>query len=301
MEFVTGSAQLDNVLDRLQDVHEKQNGKGWESLCPAHDDHHRSLGIAKGDNNKVLLNCGAGCGYIDIVKAIGLRAEDLFPTEAKTERRVVDCYNYNDESWQTLFQVVRYDPKEFRQRCWTANEQWSYSLNGVRRILYRLPELLSADPSDYVFIVEGEKDANILAELGFVVTTSPGGAGKWQAAFNEPLHGRKVVILPDNDGPGLKHADSVARSLHGTAATVQIVQLSGLPLKGDVSNWLDAGGTVEGLSQLVLEGALFDPSEIKPEIKQDLAPSTFAITFSGQELLCMEIPEPKWAVQGILP
>src|SRR5262249_4725641 len=124
----------------------------------------------------------------------------------------------------------------------------------VERVLYRLPELLAAAPSVSVFVCEGEKDADALAGLGLVATTNPGGAGKWRWEYNEPLHGRVVVLLPDNDKAGRQHAEVVTRSLQGIATTVKVVALPGLPEKGDLSDWLTAGGTRESLERLVADG-----------------------------------------------
>jgi DNA primase len=116
------------------------------------------------------------------------------------------------------------------------------------------PELLAAAPSVSVFVCEGEKDANAVTRLGLVATTNPGGAGKWRIEYNEPLHGRVVVLLPDNDKAGREHAEDVTRSLQGIAATVKVVALPGLLEKGDVSDWLTAGGTRETLERLIADG-----------------------------------------------
>ncbi len=111
----------------------------------------------------------------------------------------------------------------------------------MRRVLYRLPELLAAKRKKFVFDVEGEKDADRLAELGLVATCNAGGAGTWKEEYNEHLQGRPVVILPDDDAPGRDHAQRVARALHGIAKSVRVVDLPDLPDKGDTSDWLDAG------------------------------------------------------------
>jgi DNA primase len=111
----------------------------------------------------------------------------------------------------------------------------------VRRVPYRLPELLKADPSCPVFIPEGEKDCNRLWDIGLVSTTNVGGAGKWRADDGEFLRGRQVVLLPDNDDVGRRHAELVAHALHEIAAGVRILPLPEVGEKGDVSDWLDAG------------------------------------------------------------
>src|SRR6202044_304078 len=108
---------------------------------------------------------------------------------------------------------------------------------------YHLPELLAADPAKSVFIAEGEKDVDNLRNHRVVATTNAGGAGKWKPSYNEFFRDRHVVILQDNDDAGQQHAEAVADSLRGTAASVRVLLLPELPPKGDVSDWLSDGGT----------------------------------------------------------
>ncbi|MDP9350275.1 MAG: hypothetical protein M3P51_01850, partial [Chloroflexota bacterium] len=70
------SKTLQNVLGLLEGV--KPNGKGYQALCPAHDDHNPSLSVAEGDDGRVLLKCFAGCSVEEIVAAVGLETRDLF-------------------------------------------------------------------------------------------------------------------------------------------------------------------------------------------------------------------------------
>jgi hypothetical protein len=167
--------------------------------------------------------------------------------------RLVKEYSYRDEHGDEVFQVVRLEPKSFRQRWYNANEAaWVWKMEGVTRVLYRLPELVAADPALPVYIVEGEKDADALAELGVVATTNPGGAGKWRlvdACSRRALAGRHVVIVPDADQPGRRHADDVASLVVPYVASIRRVAL---PAGKDASDWIAAGGTVEQLEQLRL-------------------------------------------------
>lgn len=152
--------------------------------------------------------------------------------------RIAATYDYTDEQGKLLFQLVRFEPKEFRQRQPDGKGGWVWNLQGVYRVLYRLPQLLAASPERTVFLVEGEKDVHSLEALGLLATTNPMGAGKWEPVYSEWLSGRRVVILPDNDEAGEHHAGLVARALIGVAAAVFVVRLPGLPAKGDVSDWL---------------------------------------------------------------
>ncbi len=165
--------------------------------------------------------------------------------------RIVKTYDYRDEEGRLLFQVCRMEPKDFRQRRPKPSGGWEWKVKGCRFVPYRLPELVKANPKRPVLIAEGEKDADRLAVLGCLATTNPGGAGKWRPEYNEHFRGRKVIILPDNDEPGWRHANATALGLHGIAAEVKVVQLPGVPEKGDVSDWLEAGGTLDQLRKLI--------------------------------------------------
>ncbi|MGA2068766.1 MAG: hypothetical protein ABSG86_27610 [Thermoguttaceae bacterium] len=243
---------LDLVLSRLTE-HAKSrglpppamNGDGQGSACcPAHDDRRQSLSVAVGDGGGVLLKCHAGCPTESVVEAMGLKMRALFPSHVgRNGNPATATYYYLDEDGRPLFQVLRYTPKSFSQRRPDGKGGWIASVRGVRRILYRLPELLAAPASKVVYIVEGEKDVDRLRSLGLVATCNPMGAGKWRPEFAECLAGRRVVVIPDNDEAGRAHADQVARSLAGAARSVKLLDLPDLPEHGDVSDWLDAGGT----------------------------------------------------------
>jgi 5S rRNA maturation endonuclease (ribonuclease M5) len=241
---------LERVLSLLPD--HKRNGKGWKARCPAHEDRQASLSITEGEDGRALIYCHARCDFDDVLACLGLKASDVMPPkpEPRSARKALKIYAYLDEAGTLLYEVVRYEPKDFRQRRPDGKGGYIWNLDGVRRIPYRLPEMIASSKTETVFIVEGEKDADRLAGLGFIATTCPQGAGKWGKLDPKSMRhfqGRRVVVLPDNDEPGRTHAAQVAHSLHGTAAELKLVQLEGLPSKGDVSDWLNAGKTTEDL------------------------------------------------------
>lgn len=172
---------------------------------------------------------------------------------------IENTYDYRDESDKLLYQVIRFKPKGFKQRRPDGKGGWIQNLNGTGRVLYRLPELLKASMQDYVFVVEGEKDCDRLWVEGFVATTSPMGATNWRDEYTKFLQGRLVAILPDNDAPGRRHAEQVAKSLNEVAGQVRIVELPGLKKSGDISDWLDNGGTREQLMQLLEQSPVYAP------------------------------------------
>jgi hypothetical protein len=244
------------IAERL---HARRNGSGWIAKCPAHEDRVASLSISESKSDgRVLLHCHAGCMKESVLAAAGLEMRDLFP-DASSAPRIVAEYNYLDECGQLLFQVVRFNPKDFRQCRPDGNGGRSWNLNGVRRVLYDLPDVLKAKS---VLVCEGEKDCGVAHELGLVATCNPGGAGKWRPEYSETLRGKRVAIISDADEPGRKHAKTVAASLYGKAATVKVLELPGAK---DLSEWVEHGGTRDALLELIRKA---------PEWKPEAGPST---------------------------
>ncbi len=170
----------------------------------------------------------------------------------RPERHIVEVYPYVDESNRLLYEVVRYQPKDFRQRRPDGRGGYSYSLDDTRRVLYRLPDLIEAVALERtVYIAEGERDADNLAALGLTATTNPGGAGKWRDEYGEHLRGAHIIVLPDNDDVGRRHATTLVSALTGIAASVRQIELPGLSPKGDVSDWLAQGHTRAELEELL--------------------------------------------------
>ena len=205
------------------------------------------------DNGKISVQCFADCDIDDVLQPIGLKARDLYPDKpeaTKPKPQIVCTYDYHDADGRLAFQVVRYQPKHFKQRRpdTTKPGGWAWNLDGIDRPLYRLPDVLKAKAEGQpVFLVEGEKDADALAALGLTATTNAGGAGRWTDADADVLQGCDVIIIPDNDAPGIKAAWRRFDSIWGAT----LVVLPGLPDKGDVSDWLAAVGTVGELWALV--------------------------------------------------
>lgn len=201
--------------------------------------------------------------------------------------REVAHYDYIDEDGNLLVQVVRFEPKTFRQRRRDAAGAWTWSVRGIRQVPYRLPELSEAISLDRpVYIVEGEKDVENLRNIGLIGTCNAGGAGKWRAELDEHFRGADVVILPDHDPQatnpdgtlrfhpdgspiftGQDHATLVAGHLYGIAARVRVLDLAwhwpDMPAKGDVSDWILAGGTNDALQTLAQQTPDWSPTTFK--------------------------------------
>ena len=97
----------------------KRTAEGWKACCAAHDDRNPSLSISDTDDGKILVKCHAGCSQDAVIES--LKRLGAWPTsnecpKEKSKRRIVATYDYTDENGTLLYQVVRYDPKDFRQR-----------------------------------------------------------------------------------------------------------------------------------------------------------------------------------------
>lgn len=235
-----------------------------------------------------LVHCFAGDDPIltkDYVRArLGLPEwQPQGQANGITRPRVVAEYVYQKEDGTPYLRVQRTDRKDFWQSHWTGTG-WAKGKPAGSALPYRLPELLEAT-HDTVFVVEGEKDADRLARLGFVATTNPEGAGKWSADLSRWLAGRIVHIVADNDEAGQKHGNSVAQALSGVAREVRVIRLPELPQKGDVSDWLDAGGTPERLAEICEAAPLYrrpfaestrrSPGEVRISTAADLRRMSF--------------------------
>ena len=209
--------------------------------------------------------------------------------------RHVATYNYVDANGALLYQVVRLEPKSFRQRRPDGNGGWIWK-QGERRVLYRLPEILKY-PDGTVFVTEGEKDADRVASLGHCATTVA--HGKWTDECVNALAGRDVVIFEDNDDAGREKALKAAQLLHGNAKTVRVVRLPGLSEGGDVSDWLDAGHNGDDLVEKAFDTPLWNPAEdSQPRSRPLIQP--VASTFTADALIAMMFEQIKFVVKDFI-
>lgn len=243
-----------NVLQKIGKVH--RHGDEWFGQCPAHADSTPSLAVKETQDGRVLLYCHAGCETETILEALELDWSDVGNGERHTDRGVgksiVARHPYVDEDGELLYENVRYTPKDFRLRRPDGHGDWIYSIRGARRVPYRLPDVKSAIESGrVVWLVEGEKDADRLAEMGL-------------AASNLRVHdqwsrmagyfaGADVVIISDSDEAGSGYAQEAADALSGHSRRIRMLQLPGVDDGEDVSDWLDRGGTLDELQELALE------------------------------------------------
>ena len=265
-----------------------RSGEGWTALCPSHNDTTPSLTIAEGDDGRTLVCCQRGCTFDIIAGTLQLTPADFYDRDEVTEwdpkrdgYKVTAGHTYTDATGALLFEKQRREPKpghpaRGHAKTFTVRRpdpdkpgRWLYSLGKTERPLYRLSEVGEAIAAGRrVFVVEGEKDADNLAALGFVATCNDGGAGSWQQQHTDALEGARVVLIPDNDATGRAHARAVAEALAGVADSVVVPDLatladgSPMPRKGDVSDWLASGGTADALKDKVRDAPAYADSPL---------------------------------------
>jgi len=224
---MTGAA-VQRVINALTDHGStpKPSNGSYKALCPAHDDHNPSLSITQGTDGRVLLKCFTGCQPEDIVAALGLSMPDLFesrPKPRESRLREVRAYDYLRPDGSLSYQVVRYDPKNFKQRRPGGPDGWVWDLKDLsaedRELPFKLPELAAfrgGQPEQALVIAEGEKDCLAIWEQEIPATCNAGGAGKWKDGHSKAvirLSFTDVVIIADRDEPGKSHALAVRDSL----------------------------------------------------------------------------------------
>lgn len=282
----------------LQKFQANGNAKG-KGCCPFHPDENPSLSVDLSTGQYYCFVCRNGGGLVKFymrLKSVSFsqaltELSDYSCTDATKQTEVV--YPYTDEDGKLLFEVVRFVPKTFRQRRPDGKGGYIWNLDGIKIVPYRLPEVKA---SDTVFICEGEKDCNHLTNIGLAATTNPQGAGKWRGEFSQYFTGKDIVIICDNDEPGAKHGQDVAQKLSRSAKSIKVVSpLTGVPTKGDVSDWLKIPANDKGkLLELVKSTSLWSP---QANSKNE---STMPLTRLGDLFLERE-ESTSWLVDDLLP
>ena len=242
----------------------KQNGDGWAlGLCCFHPDTNPSLSINTNTGKYKCFSCGSNgdiftfyqkkydCDFKEalngLAKIAGIdtsKKEQPKKQIKNTKSRVVATYVYTDKTGKPLHRTVKTDQKDFFQEHLDAKGNWIKGVKGVQLVLYNLPKVIN---SSDVYFVEGERDCEALSKLGFCATTNPMGAGKLprqqeKHAILDPLTGKRVFAIADNDKAGKAHVEQLAELLHGKAKEVRIVDLPGLEEGQDVSDFIQKLG-----------------------------------------------------------
>lgn len=234
--------------------------------CPCHNDKKASLSISQGRNNRIILSCHAGCNYKNILSEVGLTEADLFNDGRATQEKnlltkiasyvdkpIEAVYDYKDANGKYLYSKIRFFGKVIRYAVIDKKND-SFTMEKPKGVysLYNLPAAIKAIKKGYpVYITEGEKDVDTLKNLGFTAVTA-GSASDWRSEFAHYFTGARVVILPDNDAPGLELKDKILKSLRAFAHSIKVV-ITSQAEHGDVTDYMNERHSKEDLQKLMDE------------------------------------------------
>ena len=334
---------MNKLKKTFSDIVERTRAKpigssdSFSGLCPSHDDNSASMSITM-ENDRILLYCHTGCNIDDICLSLGIEQTDLFvpidekqinrvPVPQKVENKhkrkkaqkntnglvvffsskhqknVTESvrYSYFNADGKTAYYVIRSDPKDFRP----MTPDGFLDLEGVERLPYRLPELMQGvKDSKQILLLEGEKDVDRAMAMGFVATTFVGGAGKWRDEYSEYFRDADVVLIPDNDDPGLYGMTEIATKLHDTASRIRMLELPGLGPRQekhgkDFSDWIE----LEGNTKNTLEKIISDLQEWLPEknesVIDELNKKHFVTRVGGKTIVVNEDYDPAMERQSL--
>lgn len=303
------SNRIVNSLDEAIEV--AKGGGDVMCKCPAHDDGTASLHVKRGEKQPVIMKCQAGCETDAVLAAAGIDPASIMDGEQEWHDRPVrdillngdgsapknmwtprgtasHRYIYRDENGNVLFEVMRIPgtqpgKKSFMQRQPDVDQRSGYkwTMEGARRVLYDLPELIAAKAEGKtIHVVEGEKDAETGKALGEVFTTAPMGAGvgKWLEEYSESLAGADVVLIPDADEPGRRHMRAVRDSLIEHGCTVRVLETA--PGFKDLTEHIQGGKTLADLIETISDGNDSKESsgiDVLQIVKRVISPTSFII------------------------
>ena len=319
---------FDDIVERTEAAKETSSGD-LMGICPAHDDEKASLSIKLTDD-RIMLNCFAGCKFDNIRKGLGFDAKDLFASsyrqtqvkekKATTENlstpktklelnyKEVERYRYELHDGTPMFVVIRQEAfdaggkkhKKFLQaKVAPSGEVQSWKMKDTLRLPYHLPELRKAIQTNKpILLVEGEKDVHSAENLGFAATTVPGGAKSsgGEKVIDECAEWFKaadLLLCPDNDESGKPWMQMIGRQLRAKAERIRWLDLPGMGHKEDLSDWIEKGGNSAKLQGLVDNATDFvvELESEPPKPKRD---------FYLEPWSALKPIKPDWLVKGIL-
>jgi hypothetical protein len=221
-------------------------------------------GIDRGGDIFAFVKRLRGCSFPEAVRCVAEFAGMVSESDAPPPKmRLVATYVYQNADGTPRFEELRYEDgqgnKTFKIRHKGPDGTDVWAMPEGPRVPYNLP-LLVERPGARVYVPEGTKCVDRITLEGAVATTNALGAGKWGPDETAAVAGRpEVIVLPDNDPPGRDHGQKVAAAVYGQVAVVKVVELPGLPPKGDVVDWLDAGHSLAELDKITDAAPAWEP------------------------------------------
>jgi len=248
------SSDLEILAGKLEG---KRVGIGYQCKCPCHEDKKNSLSLNESSAVGILFRCHAGCTQDEVGTALkallGIKPEEkIVKLNAPNRRKsAVATYPYYRELNNLAYEKLRYEPKYFNFRH-QVNGEWVYSKpKDVEAILYFQVKFKRLQGKALVIIAEGEKDCDNLNKLlgdTAVAVTNDNGAAGWTKAHQDILGDSEFIICEHLDEAGRRRSTKIASlALPGKLLGVVRFKQGEVPDKGDVSDWLAKGHTVEEL------------------------------------------------------
>lgn len=229
------------------------NNQGWACLCGSKGDIFTAYEMIYGKKPFSEMK-------EDLASMLHIQAEEK-PTIVKSSRN-----DYFEDTGKLEYYKQRLDLSNGKKTfCFYMPDGKKGLVEGQQHYLYNLPEIIKYRTSRNIFICEGEKCVDALKGIGLVATSTDTGAGKWDTSYNKYFQDASVIVLTDNDEPGRKHGELIAKNLKPIAKSLKVILLPGLKPKGDVFDWLQDGHTKAELIEIVKSSLEWEPIQELPQ------------------------------------
>jgi len=300
----------------------KQVNGQWVCSCPVpghgrgNGDKNPSLSITESDG-RVLFHCHGGCDQRDVFDAV--RARDLLPTTPKREEisftqhqdKVLEKeWVYRAEDGTELFTKRRYKTNDAKGKTYSIHRvdaagKRIAGIKDTRIVPLNLPEIIEAKQSGRaIYLVEGEKAADALTSIGAIATTSHTGAGSWPTEITQYFAGANVVVIPDNDQPGISYAKRAIAHLLPVVKSIRYLDL-GLMMEGDDAyEWVyHAKGTRKELAEMARQAPVItdhlQAAEPEPVLSEAFNPTPQLLNIEAWDTIKDE--PVRWIIENVLP
>lgn len=281
---VTTNDELYHHLRSLE-LNPKRCGNVWQCRCPAHDDNSPSLAARVTPEGKLLLHCHAGCSFMQVLMALGLRG-GFSPTQSPSTKNIERPTDPNVlAEWQRMLasdarhEVERHEDSLGIPRggLVRVGAVWAMAIGALAAPMYAMiggtpigvrlraddgkkwcitgsktglfiPKTLTGEGP--LYMPEGFTDTAALCGLGLDAVGRPScNGGRDYARMAARMSARLVVVVSDRDGPGILGAEQLASEIVQDGVRVKIIK----PPSGikDVREWIAKGGTKEDIEYAV--------------------------------------------------
>jgi hypothetical protein len=243
--------QIEHVL--ITERNGEASGDRITALCHAHDDHNPSMSWSRSKHVWKCFACSASGGYVDLARQFNIEV----PRHQKPAYVEKIRWAIKDVDDQVIaFHIRKERPNDSKDKIIPWDRKLDRPLEDMP--LYGAHLVKYFDPTEMVFITEGEKASDALRKLGKqVLGTVTGAEGTPSSDVLSVTAGFDVYLWPDKDEPGRAHMKRIAEALPEAPVFINWTEA---PPKGDVADFVELGGTEEALAELIGNADLSLPS-----------------------------------------